>query len=466
MRRGSEDAVTGSLPAEQAACRATEHAVQRARLIAVLLAAGITWSLRGPTADPRWLVVLLLALTAAGVAIGLARARSPLTLRWLGAVAFAGDTAATALALWVINTNHADPIWAITGLLAIEAAARWGARGALLGGLLSASLAGWWATMAYAAADRDLSVESLLFRGALLIVLALPAGHLIDQLRREQVRARQLYEASTELIVILDPSDLVVGANPAAAELLGRYPATLRDVPVQELLPGLPPVAELLARTAADEPVGVRLPGAGGTTRTLAVTAQRGGERATVHLIGRDVTAERSREAQLRHQALNDVLTGLPNRTALQERVDAALATDAGFGLLFLDLDGFKSINDTYGHGVGDQVLQRVADRLRYAVRGGDAPYRLGGDEFCVVVEPAHAATLARVANRVADALSDTIEVQGRQVAISASVGVGLARPGDDRDDLLARADAAMYAVKTGRSPATAPASPIAAEAE
>ena len=466
MRRGNDDAVTSSLPAAQAACVATERAVQRARLIAVLLAAGITWSLRGLTPDPRWLIVLLLAITAAGVALGLARARGPRALRWLGAAAFAGDAVATALALWVVNTNPADPIWAITGLLAIEAAARWGARGAVLGGLLSASLAGWWATMAYAAEDRDLSVESLLFRGVLLLVLALPAGRLIDQLRREQVRARQLYEASTELIVILDASDLIVGANPAAAALLGRHPAMLKDVPLQELLPGLPPVVELLARTAAREPATVHLPDTGGIPRTLAVTAQRGGDRSTVHLIGRDVTAERSREAQLRHQALHDVLTGLPNRTALQERVDTALAADAGFGLLFLDLDGFKAINDTYGHGVGDQVLQRVADRLRHAVRGGDAPYRLAGDEFCVVVEPADATILARVADRVADALSDTIEVQGRQVAISASVGLGMARPGDDRDHLLARADAAMYAVKTGRSTATTPAGEIAAGAD
>ncbi len=460
MRRGRDDAVTSTLPAAQAACLATEHAVQRARLIAVLLAAGITWSLRGLTADPRWLVVLLLAITAAGVAVGLTTARGPAALRLLGVAAFAGDTAAIGLALWVINTNPADPIWAVTGLLAIEAAARWGARGAVAGGLLSASLAGWWATMAYAAEDRDLSVESLVFRGVVLIVLALPAGHLIDQLRREQVRTRQLYEASTELIVILD-DDRVVGANPAAADLLGRDPATLRGLAVRELLPGLPPVVQLLARTDAGEPASVDLPTTAGPTRTLAVTAQRSGERSTVQLIGRDVTAERSREAQLRHQALHDVLTGLPNRTALQERVNRALATDASVGLLFLDLDGFKAVNDSYGHGVGDQVLQRVADRLRHAVRGGDAPYRLAGDEFCVVVEPADTATLDRVATRVAEALSDTIEVEGCRIAIGASVGVGLARPGDDPDRLLARADAAMYAVKAerpvGRGAVTSP---------
>lgn len=451
--------VPGTLPAAEATAWRTELAVQRARCIALALATGVTLSLRGPTLDPRWLVVLLLAGTVALVAVGLRNVRGRRGLRRLGSAAFAADAGAIALALWVVNTNPADPIWAITGLLAIEAAARWGARGAVAGGLLSAAMAGWWATMAYAAEDRDLSVESLIFRGVVLIVLALPAGRLIDQLRREQERARQLYEASTELIVVLDAQDRVVSANPAAVRLLGRPAALLRELTIGELLPGLPPIIQLLAMTASNEEQLVTLPAEHGPPRILAVTVRRTGDQSLVHLIGRDVTAEHSREAQLRYQALHDVLTGLPNRTALQERLDGQLASDDGFGLLFVDLDGFKAINDTYGHGVGDQVLERIARRLRRAVRDSDAAYRLAGDEFCVVVTPTDSAGLQRVANRVAAALAGTMEVEGRQIATSASVGISLARAGDDRDQLLARADAAMYAVKSERStqPSTAP---------
>lgn len=444
--------VPGTLPAAEATAWRTELAVQRARCIALALATGVTLSLRGSTLDPRWLVVLLLAGTVALVAVGLRTVRGRRGLQRLGAASFVGDAGAIALALWVVNTNPADPIWAITGLLAIEAAARWGARGAVLGGLLSASMAGWWATMAYATEDRDLSVESLVFRGVVLIVLALPAGHLIDQLRREQERARQLYEASTELIVVLDARDRVVSANPAAVRLLGRPAALLRELAIGELLPELPPVIQLLAMTTGEQEQLVTLPIEHGPPRVLAVTARRTGDLSLVHLIGRDVTAEHSREEQLRFQALHDVLTGLPNRTALQERLDGELASGDGLGLLFVDLDGFKAINDTYGHGVGDQVLERVAHRLRRAVRGSDAAYRLAGDEFCVVVTPTDDVGLQRVADRVAAALAGTMEVEGRRIATSASVGISLARAGDDRDRLLTRADASMYAVKSERS--------------
>ncbi len=451
MGRAWHDAVASELPAAQASRWRTEHAIQWARLFALALTAGVTISLRGLSPDPRWLITLLLALTVAGVAVGLRTARGPRQLELLGVGAFTGDAVTVTLALWVVNTNPADPIWAITGLLGIEAAARWGVRGAVIGGVASAALAGWWATMAYAAEGRDLSVESLVFRGVVLLVLALPAGRLVDHLRQEQQRARQLYEASTELILILDGRGRVAGANPAAGALLDRPPERLRGAAVQELLPGLPPVSHLLAITGGDEPAPVLVTVAGSQPRTLAVTAQRSGEQAMVHVIGRDVTAQRSREEQLRYQALHDVLTGLPNRTALQERIDAELAGGGIFGLLFIDLDGFKAVNDVYGHAIGDRVLQRIADRLRNTVRGSDEPYRLAGDEFCVVVTPADLDSLDRVALRVAAALDSTVEVAGRRIATGASVGGSLATPGDDRDRLLARADAAMYAQKAAR---------------
>jgi diguanylate cyclase (GGDEF)-like protein len=159
----------------------------------------------------------------------------------------------------------------------------------------------------------------------------------------------------------------------------------------------------------------------------------------------RRLDEERACLAQL---AYTDALTGLANRPALHEELAAALADDAQVALVFLDLDGFKAVNDELGHTAGDAVLMAVAERMRVTVRGEDTVARLGGDEFVVVVRAEAAASVADLANRLRRAVEAPIEVANRLVRVGASCGTVVADPGDDVDGLLRRADHAMYEAK------------------
>lgn len=154
-----------------------------------------------------------------------------------------------------------------------------------------------------------------------------------------------------------------------------------------------------------------------------------------------------------RHQALHDSLTGLANRALLEDRVDRSLAvrrrTGRLFALLFVDLDRFKSVNDSLGHAAGDQLLRQAAARLRAVVRDSDTVARLGGDEFAVllgdVAEPRDAEI---VAGKIVEVFAEDFDVDGHAVYVTASVGMSLPEPDDDTEAVLRGADAAMYLAK------------------
>ncbi len=169
----------------------------------------------------------------------------------------------------------------------------------------------------------------------------------------------------------------------------------------------------------------------------------------------RSRAAVRERVATLRQQALHDPLTGLPNRVLLLDRLEQAIAkgkrSQRRVAVLFLDLDGFKKVNDRYGHQVGDDVLAAVATRLRSALRPGDTLARLGGDEFVVLCENLDDPGKAEaVAARMTGVLKAPFWVpDGRYVPLSVSIGVAFAGEGDMRlDTTLGAADAAMYLAK------------------
>ena len=168
---------------------------------------------------------------------------------------------------------------------------------------------------------------------------------------------------------------------------------------------------------------------------------------------GRDVTERKELEHQLAHQAFHDPLTGLANRALFTDRVEQALRRDGSRPtVLFVDLDDFKTVNDSLGHAAGDSVLQEVARRLRIAVRPTDTVARFGGDEFAVLLEGVNdSAMAADAAARILHALELAYEIDGRQVFPRASVGICLV----DREDtvpeaaeLLRNADVAMYMAK------------------
>lgn len=161
-----------------------------------------------------------------------------------------------------------------------------------------------------------------------------------------------------------------------------------------------------------------------------------------------------AREAQLAQQATHDDLTGLPNRALLHDRLKRALARgdrrQQRVGLLFLDLDNFKVINDSLGHAAGDRLLREVADRLRASLRAEDTVARLGGDEFTVLLDEVGDATEALdTAARLITALKRPIDLDGHEVVVTASAGVAIGQPGQSSPTALLRhADAAMYHAK------------------
>ncbi|HET9518439.1 MAG TPA: GGDEF domain-containing protein [Actinoplanes sp.] len=151
---------------------------------------------------------------------------------------------------------------------------------------------------------------------------------------------------------------------------------------------------------------------------------------------------------QLEHQAGHDALTGLPNRSQLERH--AAGLDGRALGVLLLDLDGFKQVNDTFGHAAGDDLLKAIAERITRVTRGGDLPGRLGGDEFVLLLADADQSTVDVVANRLRTSICEPVDVAGRTVRVGVSIGVVCRAAGDPGDFALlaAMADSAMYQEK------------------
>jgi diguanylate cyclase (GGDEF)-like protein len=171
-----------------------------------------------------------------------------------------------------------------------------------------------------------------------------------------------------------------------------------------------------------------------------------------------DITALKKAQAKLEQLARHDALTGLANRALLTERLEGAMARaarrDTEVALLFMDLDGFKAVNDLYGHDVGDDLLRAVAGRLLLAARATDTVARLGGDEFVVLCEDiSPRETLDRLVSRLSSALEAPYELDHVPdiVRVGVSIGVSFASRDDDPAALLRRADQAMYVAKAER---------------
>ncbi|PUA20212.1 diguanylate cyclase domain-containing protein [Glaciimonas sp. PCH181] len=177
------------------------------------------------------------------------------------------------------------------------------------------------------------------------------------------------------------------------------------------------------------------------------------------HGIGKDITERKQNEERIRHLSLHDVLTGLPNRALLQDRLKQALTYAARYSrivwVLFMDLDEFKGINDTFGHKAGDKVLSTMARRLKAAIRESDTVARLGGDEFVMVLaEHVNGSDISSAVERIMKEMSRPLTVNGTEVYIGSSIGVAtFPKDGTDANTLIECADAAMYQAKqSGRN--------------
>lgn len=270
-----------------------------------------------------------------------------------------------------------------------------------------------------------------------------------------------LAESLAAGILIGDSVGHVDYANPAARELLWRTDDQLvgegwLDTVRADDRRAVRAAAERVRRNGTTEVVDLRVDVVGMErwvqARLTAVTSSTGRPGGWVAILD-DVTAERATTDELSRQATHDPLTDLPNRALLNDRLTQAMArvrrSGAPLAVLFIDLNGFKSVNDLHGHRVGDEVLREVATRIRAVIRADDTAARLGGDEFVVVAEGVDAEIAHQVAARLDAAIAAPISVGERQFVVSGAIGVAWASPdATDPAELLDRADRAMYDAK------------------
>jgi diguanylate cyclase (GGDEF)-like protein/PAS domain S-box-containing protein len=284
-------------------------------------------------------------------------------------------------------------------------------------------------------------------------------------LRRAEQHFQTVVESLEEGVVVLDHTGRVISSNPAVRRVLGitEQDDALGYVTIAErwiLDPeavqdrGDRPVLDTL-RTGLPFSGEAYSLGPNGERRWLSVSSRRlnpdEGGRSAVLITFHDITAVRNATEHFAHQAMHDPLTGLPNRAHLIAHADRLLEHGALGAVLFVDLDDFKSINDSLGHDAGDEVIQLAAQRIRDAVRKEDSVYRLAGDEFVVLVAgPVDGDQTRELADRISARLSEPMSVAGLVVGVGGSIGV--VDPADsellDAAELLRQADRAMYAAK------------------
>jgi diguanylate cyclase (GGDEF)-like protein/PAS domain S-box-containing protein len=282
-----------------------------------------------------------------------------------------------------------------------------------------------------------------------------------SDLAASEQRFRTLVQNSSDVFLILKPDGTVEYQSPAVERVLGYAPGERLGQQIFDLTHPddmgfvKAVIAELMQTPGAVRTIELRSRHADGSWRTLEATGHNMLADPMVHGIVvnyRDISERKVLERQLIHEAFHDPLTGLANRALFVDRVDHALTRreePKRLAVLFMDVDDFKTINDSLGHAAGDLVLVAVAERLRGCLRPEDTVARLGGDEFGVLVEDAEGTLAQEVAGRLLDSLRNPFEISGKQVHLQSSIG--LAYGSDETrtaNELLRNADVAMYTAK------------------
>jgi diguanylate cyclase (GGDEF)-like protein/PAS domain S-box-containing protein len=281
---------------------------------------------------------------------------------------------------------------------------------------------------------------------------------------RNERRFQSMVQYSSDLITLLGTDLRVTYQSPAVKEMLGRSPEEFLGMSLENLVhPDEVSIAQsqvakvLRGGLASTSTCELRMAHRDGQWRTLNVVITNLFDEADVGSIvlnSRDVTDRRLLEQELNHQAFHDTLTGLANRALFVDRLSHAMDRDGRqdnpVAVLFLDLDDFKAVNDSFGHPVGDDLLVEVAKRIRSATRPSDTVARFGGDEFAVLVESGTMPEAAYVvAERIIEALTAPFRIFASDIVVRASIGIAIAQqPHETTDDLLRDADLAMYVAK------------------
>jgi diguanylate cyclase (GGDEF)-like protein/PAS domain S-box-containing protein len=282
-------------------------------------------------------------------------------------------------------------------------------------------------------------------------------------LRRSRSRFQSLVQNSADVNMIVNAEGMIVYESPSVERVLGHR-ADRRvgrsaweavdetDRPRAEQL-----LADVLRTPGGQITTELRMAHADGTTRHIELVLKNLTDDPAVEGVVvnyRDVSARRALEDELRHQAFHDSLTGLANRALFMDRLEHAVSRKRRFGhplaVLFVDLDDFKTVNDSLGHGEGDRLLVGVAERLSGALRSGDTVARMGGDEFAVLVEDATDADAPlEVAARILASLGPPFTRAGKELYVRASIGVSTWDATDETaEDLVRNADMSMYTAK------------------
>ncbi|NUP21571.1 MAG: EAL domain-containing protein, partial [Streptomyces sp.] len=292
-------------------------------------------------------------------------------------------------------------------------------------------------------------------------------------LAQKENHFRSLVQGSSDVIMIAAPNGILRYVSPAAAGVYGRSAEDLVGTELANLIHPedlgcvVHEVRRFLAASPLEEPTTrIECRFRSGEDSWLNVESTVNRHHGGLIFNSRDVTERVRLQAQLQHNAEHDPLTDLPNRALFTRRVQQALsgrrASDRGLALrntavLFIDLDGFKGVNDTIGHQAGDELLVQAARRLQDTVRRGDTASRLGGDEFAALIVGDHTRDrtarerhIVELADRLRLTLSQPYVIDGNDVRVNASIGVAFAEPGLGAGELLRNADLAMYRAKAG----------------
>ena len=309
-------------------------------------------------------------------------------------------------------------------------------------------------------------LQSSLAALATEVSFALESAALTEEVHRRTSEARfgSLVQHSSDLITVLDDSGLVVYQSPSIERVLGYLPEDLVGTRFERLLqPGeegrLPHVlADPATHATGTEVLECSLRHADGAVRQFEVLYTDLLDDENVHgvvLNSRDVSERKAFEEQLAHQAFHDPVTNLANRALFVERVRHAVPRARREGsrlaVIFMDLDDFKTINDSLGHAAGDSVLLEIAKRLAGSIRPSDTAARFGGDEFAVLLEDVGSAQdAADTAERILESLSAPLRLEGKELFVRSSLGISIAEgaAAAGADELIRNADAAMYIAK------------------